>query len=197
MCVCERDFFIINFETTPVLRDVTRFDLRKIGRNPRRENSRNLHLIRRNFASSLWQERDARRDDVRSARGKETMYANAMRIKSETQKARRPPFSLLPGYFWHITDIHYDPRYSAQANAATGKYPLPFVPISFLSFPLSNRYIPFFLSFSLRIPTFEFFPLPLLLCFRPFFLLGRKKFVQLSFRRLESGVALPRNTTVS
>ncbi|XP_043791985.1 acid sphingomyelinase-like phosphodiesterase 3a isoform X2 [Apis laboriosa] len=23
------------------------------------------------------------------------------------------------GYFWHITDIHYDPRYSAQANAAT------------------------------------------------------------------------------
>lgn len=23
------------------------------------------------------------------------------------------------GYFWHITDIHYDPRYSTQANAAT------------------------------------------------------------------------------
>ncbi|KAK1125621.1 hypothetical protein K0M31_005182 [Melipona bicolor] len=23
------------------------------------------------------------------------------------------------GYFWHITDIHYDPRYSTQASAGT------------------------------------------------------------------------------
>lgn len=25
------------------------------------------------------------------------------------------------GYFWHITDIHYDPKYAAQGNGAPSK----------------------------------------------------------------------------
>ena len=26
------------------------------------------------------------------------------------------------GYFWHITDIHYDPRYSAQGNSFNSEF---------------------------------------------------------------------------